>query len=256
MAAGAISMMGHPRMHGVVHVVDDDASFCTAVGRILRAVGLEPVLYGSAREYLAADDSRGPACVLLDLHLPDATGLDLQAELRGHAYAHPIVFLTGYGDIRTSVQAIKAGAIDFLTKPVEMDTLLDSLAVALERDGENHRARERLAELAQRYATLTRRERQVMSGVVIGLLNKQIAFALQTAERTVKTHRSRVMGKMGAGCVPDLVHIADSLRLSGLVLEPLEMAPRAHCQPAPWAHNDHTSHSREVTCAVDTGKCA
>ncbi len=207
-------------LRGIVHVVDDDASYRVALGRILRGAGLEPVLHASAGEYLLADDSRSPACVLLDLSMPGPTGLDLQAALRGRTNAHPVIFLSGCGDIPTTVRAIKAGAIDFLTKPVETNTLLGSLAIALERDDENARQRSRAASLAGRYATLTARERQVMAGVIAGLLNKQIAYALDTAERTVKTHRSRVMMKMGVRRVPDLVHVADQLHACGVALAP------------------------------------
>ena len=203
-------MQGAP-MHGIVHVVDDDTSYRVALGRLLRAAGLEPVLYGSAVEYLAADDSRGPACLLLDL----------QTALRMRNTAHPVVFLTGYADIPTTVRAIKEGAVDFLTKPVATETLLQSLAMALELDDENAKQRSCADKLAARYAALTHRERQVMSGVVAGRLNKQIAYALDTAERTIKTHRSRVMAKMNVRCVPDLVHVADQLRGAGVQLQPI-----------------------------------
>lgn len=213
-------MQGAP-MHGIVHVVDDDTSYRVALGRLLRAAGLEPVLYGSAVEYLAADDSRGPACLLLDLRMPGQTGLDLQTALRMRNTAHPVVFLTGYADIPTTVRAIKEGAVDFLTKPVATETLLQSLAMALELDDENAKQRSCADELAARYAALTHRERQVMSGVVAGRLNKQIAYALDTAERTIKTHRSRVMAKMNVRCVPDLVHVADQLRGAGVQLQPI-----------------------------------
>jgi FixJ family two-component response regulator len=219
-------------MHGTVHVVDDDTSYRVALCRLLSAAGLEPVPYGSAGEYLATDDPRSPACVLLDLRMPGLTGLDLQGALAMRSRAHPVVFLTGYADIPTTVRAIKEGAVDFLTKPVETDTLLRSLALALQRDEQNAKQRACTDELAARYAALTHRERQVMSGVVAGRLNKQIAYALDTAERTIKTHRSRVMSKMNVRCVPELVHVADQLRVAGVQLQPIpDVLPKDALRP-------------------------
>ena len=223
-------------MHGIVHVVDDDTSYRVAMGRLLRAVDLEPVLYGSGMEYLAADDSRGPACVLLDLRMPGPTGLDVQAALRARAFAHPIVFLTGHADIPTTVRAIKEGAVDLLTKPVDTRVLLHALALALQQDRENAKQRTRAAELAARYAALTRREREVLSGVVAGRLNKQIAYALDAAERTIKTHRSRMMAKMNVRSVPDLVHVADQLLMAGVQLHAV---PGSVSNEADVADGDH-----------------
>lgn len=206
---------------GIVHVVDDDTSFRVAVGRLLQANGLQPRLYASAGEYLAADDPPGPACVLLDVRMPGITGLDVHAALRSRIVRHPVIFMSGHGDIPTTVRVIKEGALDFLTKPVDSEALLHAIAAALEHDLASVRARAVRDGIVARYQALTHRERQVMAGVVAGCLNKQIAYALQTAERTVKTHRARVMLKMGVRTVPDLVHLVDELRAGGTMLEPV-----------------------------------
>jgi FixJ family two-component response regulator len=213
-------MNGLPAFRGTVHVVDDDVAFRTGIGRVLTAAGHAPRLYGSAAEYLAAHDGRGPACVLLDLRMPGNTGLDLQAELASRADAHPVIFLSGYGDVPSTVRAMQGGAVDFLTKPVRTATLLDAIDRALERDLERQQRAERVAELRARYASLTPREREVMAGVVAGRLNKQICYALRAAERTIKTHRSRVMEKMMVRSVADLVRLADELVSAGVELEP------------------------------------
>ena len=205
---------------GIVHIVDDDAAFQTAIARALTAAGHHPRLYSSAPEYLAADDSEGPACLLLDLRMPGVSGLELQGALSRREHAHPVIFLTGHGDIPTTVRAMQAGAVDFLTKPVMMATLLESIRRALERDQERHRLVLRRADLRQRYATLTPRERQVMAGVIAGRLNKQICYALHAAERTVKTHRARVMEKMHVRSVAELVRLAEELAEAGVPLEP------------------------------------
>lgn len=208
-------------LHGIVHVVDDDRAFRTAIGRLLRAAGHEPRLHASAHEYLAADDSAGPACLVLDLRMPGSTGLELQHLLRERGDARPVIFLSAHGDVGTTVRAMQDGALTFLTKPVQERELLDSVALALERDAQRQERRAYLAVIRHRYESLTPRERQVMAGVVAGLLNKQISFALQSAERTVKTHRSRVMEKMMVRTVPDLVHIAEELEEAGEALEPI-----------------------------------
>ena len=205
---------------GIVHIVDDDAAFQTGIARALMAAGHRPRLYSSAPEYLAADDSEGPACLLLDLRMPGVSGLDLQGALSRRENAHPIIFLTGHGDIPTTVRAMQAGAVDFLTKPVTMATLLASIRKALERDEERHRVVLRRGEIKQRYTTLTPRERQVMAGVIAGRLNKQICFSLHAAERTVKTHRARVMEKMKVRSVAELVRLAEELSEAGVGLEP------------------------------------
>lgn len=212
-------MMAAPAIPGIVHVVDDDSAFQTAIARALTAAGHHPRVYSSAAEYLAADDSEAPACVLLDLRMPGPSGLDLQGALARRDNAHPVVFLSGHGDIPSTVRAMQAGAIDFLTKPVPIATLLDAIHRALERDLERQRVLLRRGELKERYATLTPRERQVMAGVIAGRLNKQICYALHAAERTVKTHRARVMEKMKVRSVAELVRIAEELEQAGIELE-------------------------------------
>jgi FixJ family two-component response regulator len=213
-------MSSPPPLPGIVHVVDDDRAFRTALGRLLSAAGHQPRLYASAPEYLAADDSESPACVLLDLRMPGATGLDLQKALAARANAHPVIFLSGHGDIPSTVRAMRDGALDFLTKPVPTPTLLEAVARALERDLAHRRHLSHLAQLRDRYESLTPRERQVMAGVVAGRLNKQICYTLHSAERTVKTHRSRVMAKMKVRSVAELVRLAEELSSSGVALEP------------------------------------
>ena len=203
-----------------VHVVDDDKAFRTAMGRVIGAAGYEFRLYASAIEYLAADVSRSPACVILDLCMPGPSGLDLQGALARRDHVHPVIFLTGHGDIPSTVRAMRAGAIDFLTKPVPTATLLDAIQRALTRDEQRTRELAHLDQIKLRYGALTPRERQVMAGVVAGKLNKQICYALNAAERTVKTHRARVMEKMAVRSVAELVRRAEELAAAGVVLEP------------------------------------
>jgi FixJ family two-component response regulator len=205
---------------GIVHVVDDDAAFRTALARALSAAGFKARLHGSASDYLAADASESPACLLLDLRLPGTSGLELQRALAGRLHAHPIIFLSGYGDIPSTVRAMQEGAVDFLTKPVPIGSLLDAIRRALQRDVERQERYLHLEELRGRYAKLTPRERQVMAGVIAGQLNKQICYALNAAERTVKTHRSRMMEKMQVRSVAQLVRLAEELVEAGVSLEP------------------------------------
>ena len=211
-------------LRGIVHIVDDDRAFRTGMERLLSAAGHRPRIHSSAVEFLAADDSEGPACVLLDLRMPGPDGLSVQSALACRENSHPVIFLSGHGDIPSTVRAMRGGAIDFLTKPVPTPTLLDAIERALQRDVERRCRRELVAELRSRYATLTPRERQVMAGVVAGLLNKQICFTLQAAERTVKTHRSRVMEKMQARSVAELVRLAEELAAAGVTLAQMPAA--------------------------------
>jgi FixJ family two-component response regulator len=208
-----------PILPGIVHVVDDDAAFRTAISRVLTAAGHRPKLYASAQDYLATPDPEGPACLLLDLRMPGVTGLDLQSALAKRDDAHPVIFLSGHGDIPSTVRAMRDGALDFLTKPVPTATLLEAIHRALESDMDRTQRRGELAELKRRYASLTPRERQVMAGVVAGRLNKQICYALHAAERTVKTHRARVMEKMRVRSVAELVRLAEELATAGVALE-------------------------------------
>ena len=196
----------------IVHVVDDDDSVRTAVMRLLEAAGYEVRGYASAGEFLLGrSDRNAPGCAVLDVAMPGPSGLDLQQALTQLDVPVPVVFLTGHGDIPMSVQAMKAGAVDFLTKPVRKETLLAAVTAALARDAETRAGYDRLRTLRERYRTLTQREREVFAGVVAGKLNKEIARELAVTERTVKAHRAQVMGKMAVASVAELVHVADRL---------------------------------------------
>lgn len=198
--------------HGIVHVVDDDASFLTSIGRLLKASGYEVATYGSAAELLRrVPDGTRPGCILLDVRLPGMSGPELQARLAATGCELPIVFLTGHGDIPTSVRAIKAGAEDFLTKPVSRDQLIDAAERAITRFTAHREHQSGIGSarvLAQR---LTPRERQVFERVARGLMNKEIARELGTSERTIKAHRQKVMEKMEVRTLAELVVLAERL---------------------------------------------
>lgn len=194
-----------------IYVVDDDASFRTALTRLLRAAGYEVRSYASAGEFLLAPPTATSGCIVLDVNMPGPSGLDLQAALRNLGDALPIIFLTGHGDVPMSVRAIKAGAEDFLTKPVQRETLLSAIKNALARYMENREARERASSVRLRYESLTPRERDVFNFVVAGKLNKQIASELGTSERTVKAHRAQVMDKMQVSSLAELVRVAEQI---------------------------------------------
>ncbi|MDR0182114.1 response regulator transcription factor [Lysobacter arvi] len=196
-------------MSAVVHTVDDDSDVLVALGRILRSEGYEVAASRSTREFLDRYDPDVPGCVVLDLSMPEMDGLQTQALLESRGISCPVIFLTGYGDVHTSVRAMKGGAIDFLTKPVEADALVDAVARGLERD---LRAREQAQEqyrVAMRFAVLTPREREVLQHVLAGRLNKQIAADLGIVEKTIKVHRSHVMHKLGVRSVAELVRLAE-----------------------------------------------
>jgi len=197
----------------VVFVVDDDASLRHALTNLLRSVRLRVETFGSAQEFLAGPRPDAPGCLVLDVRLPGLSGLDLQRELAAAQMDLPIIFMTGYGDIPMTVQAMKAGAVEFLTKPFRDQDLLDAIQQALERDRVAWRQRAALAAVRQCYDRLTPREREVMRLVVAGWLNKQIAADLGTSEIMVKVHRGQVMRKMQAASVADLVRMAAHLRL-------------------------------------------
>jgi FixJ family two-component response regulator len=197
----------------IIHVVDDDASFRTALTRLLRAAKYDVRSYSSAAEFIDAVPGRQPGCVLLDLRMPEASGFDVQRWLATTAEPLPIIFLSGHGDIPASVQAMKDGAVDFLTKPVKRDTLLRAIENALARDGSERKARAILRDLRERYETLTPREREVFAHVVGGKLNKQIAFDLGTTERTIKAHRASIMDKLNVESVADLARMAQDLSI-------------------------------------------
>jgi FixJ family two-component response regulator len=192
----------------VIHVVDDDASFRTAISRVLNASGYEVAAHESAARFLHDIDNTSPGCILLDVRMPALSGLQLQEELAKLSHGWPIIFMTGHGDIPTSVRAIKAGAEDFLTKPISHQTLLDAIHHALDRHAERRRGQDQLNSLKTLISTLTPRESEVFSLMVRGKLNKQIAHALGTSERTIKAHRHMVMEKLRAQSFAEVVLMA------------------------------------------------
>ena len=191
----------------IVHVVDDDASFRKSLLRLLKAHGLAAQAYDSAPDFLKSGLAGRAGCIVLDVRMPGLSGLDLQEELAQAECAMPVIFLTGHGDIPTSVQAMKKGALDFLTKPVDEDVLLASIHQALAQSELRCSERDEIDVVQARIRTLTEREREVMRHVIAGELNKQIGDRLGVVEKTVKVHRARVMGKMGVSSVAELVRL-------------------------------------------------
>ena len=198
----------------IVFVVDDDASMREAVQDLIASVGLQARGFASPREFLEAVRPDAPACLILDVRLPGSSGLNFQQELARAGVNIPVIFITGHGDIPMSVRAIKAGAVEFLTKPFRDQELLDAINAGIERNREQRREAAVMDDLRQRYAALTPRERETMSLVILGRMNKQIAGELGVSEVTVKVHRGQIMRKMRAKSLPELVRMGDVLRLA------------------------------------------
>ena len=198
-----------PEVPAFVFVIDDDPSMRGALEDLVGSIGLQVRPFASPQDFLRSQLPDAPGCLVLDVRLPGMSGLAFQKELARLGVALPIIFITGHGDIPMSVRAMKAGAVEFLTKPFHDQELLDAIHTAIERDRERRREAVLVAELQERYATLTERERQIMALVVIGRANKQIAGELNLSEMTVKVHRGQVMRKMKAASLPELVRMAD-----------------------------------------------
>ncbi|MDQ2106121.1 response regulator transcription factor [Azospirillum isscasi] len=198
-----------------VAIIDDDPSIRESLASLLRSVGLAPLPFASAQEFLHHRRPDAPGCLVLDVRLPGQSGLEFQRELAGAGIHLPVVFITGHGDIPMSVTAMKAGAVEFLAKPFRDQDLIDAVHTGIERDRDRRRAMDALSDLRGRFRSLTPREREVMGLVAAGQLNKQIAAELRLSEITVKVHRASVMRKMQAKSLPDLVRIADKLAPGG-----------------------------------------
>jgi FixJ family two-component response regulator len=196
---------------GLVFIVDDDASLRESLKNLIRSVGLRVEPFASAQEFLRSKRPDMPGCLVLDVRLPGLSGLDLQKRMADSDIDMPVIFITGHGDIPMTVQAMKAGAVEFLSKPFRDQDLLDAIQQALERDRTARKEREEIQDLRRRFDLLTQREREVMGLVVTGLLNKQIAGELGTSETTIKIHRHQVMEKMAANSLAELVRMSDRL---------------------------------------------
>ena len=196
----------------IVYVVDDDDGIREAMGGLLRSVGLTMIGYASPRAFLDSERADVPSCLVLDVRLPGSSGLEFHRALAALGERIPVIFITGHGDIPMSVRAMKAGAVEFLTKPFRDQEMLDAIQIAIDRDRARRDSERATTDLRQRLSTLTARERQVMSILVQGQLNKQIGAAIGTTESTVKAHRAQIMRKMQAGSLADLIRMADRLQ--------------------------------------------
>ena len=196
-----------------IHIVDDDEAVRESLGDLLRSMGYEVMLYGSTSEFLKVELPDAPACLILDIRLPGTSGLELQEYLRRIDIRLPVILMTGFGDIPMSVKGMKAGAVDFLTKPIRDQDLLDAVTTAIQIDKGRRQEAGQIAQLRERYASLTSRERQVVMLVASGLMNKQVANELSISEVTVKTHRARAMRKVSAKSVAMLARMVDFLNI-------------------------------------------
>jgi FixJ family two-component response regulator len=196
----------------VVHVVDDDASLCGALESLFESVGLDTRTYRAARDFLDANLADEPGCIVIDIRLPDMSGLEFQAQLTQLGVRLPVIMMTGYGDIPMTVRAMKRGAMDFLSKPFRDQDMLDAVMAAIERDRQRRTADDNASQVRQRFGTLTPREQQVMMLVTTGKMNKQVAGELGVSEITAKIHRGAAMRKMGARTLADLVRMADVVK--------------------------------------------
>jgi len=196
----------------VVHVVDDDASLCAALECLFESVGLDTLTYGAARDFLNASLADQPGCIVIDIRLPDMSGLEFQAQLTQLGVRLPVIMMTGYGDIPMTVRAMKRGAMDFLSKPFRDQDMLEAVMAAIERNRQRRTADDNASQVRQRFGTLTPREQQVMMLVTTGKMNKQVAGELGVSEITAKIHRGAAMRKMGARTLADLVRMADVVK--------------------------------------------
>ena len=208
----ALSYMVETNNRAVVHVVDDDASLCGVLKSLFESVGLDTVTYGAARDFLNASLADQPGCIVIDIRLPDMSGLEFQAQLIQVGVRLPVIMMTGYGDIPMTVRAMKRGAVDFLSKPFRDQDMLDAVMAAIERDRQRRTADDNASQVRQRFGTLSPREQQVMMLVTTGKMNKQVAGELGVSEITVKLHRGAAMRKMDARTLADLVRMAEVVK--------------------------------------------